>query len=146
MADIFAVIADATRRELMSVLADGGELSVGQMVERLGLTQPTVSKHLRVLREHGLVTVRENGQHRYYRMDASPLSSIESWLVPFLSPTTSAARDDSGTAVFAAWSGVDVGENLGRRLADREYQARSALEGASRRLPRVVRKRLFRRP
>ena len=88
MADIFAVIADATRRELMSVLADGGELSVGQMVERLGLTQPTVSKHLRVLREHGLVTVRENGQHRYYRMDASPLSSIESWLVPFLSPTT----------------------------------------------------------
>lgn len=146
MADIFDVIADPTRRELMAALRDGDELSVGQMVERLGLSQPTVSKHLRVLREHGVVTVRENGQHRYYRVDASPLSTVESWLLPFIAPGAPAALDDDGATVFAAWSGADVGQNLGRRLAEREYQARSALEGASKRLPKVVRKRLFKRP
>ena len=76
MADIFDVIADSTRRELLQHLLDAalaadassGELSVGELVERMDATQPTVSKHLKVLREHGLVTVRDEGQHRYYRV------------------------------------------------------------------------------
>ena len=79
MADIFDVIADETRRLVLGVLleryvsveSETGEISVGDIVERLGLTQPTVSKHLKVLRDHGLVSVREDGQHRYYSLDAS---------------------------------------------------------------------------
>ena len=90
MADIFDVIADGTRRDLLKVLlgqyisaeSPNGEISVGQIVERMGLSQPTVSKHLKVLRDHGLVTVREDGQHRYYRLDTDPLEEIEDWLIP----------------------------------------------------------------
>lgn len=93
MADIFDVIADPTRRDVLAVLleryvseeSEAGEISVGDIVEHLGLTQPTVSKHLKVLRDHGLVTVREDGQHRYYSLDSSPLEDIEDWLVPYLS-------------------------------------------------------------
>jgi ArsR family transcriptional regulator len=85
MADIFTVIADPTRRDLLSVLVQRrpGEISVGELVGELGLSQPTVSKHLRVLRDAGLVRVREEGQHRYYSVDASPLAEITAWLGPF---------------------------------------------------------------
>ena len=146
MADIFGVIADPTRRDLLRLLLDrltssdstsvseAGELRVGEMVERLGLSQPTVSKHLRVLRESGLVQVREVGQHRYYRLDPAPLETVEDWLLPFLGSDLDAA-DPSGSAVFAAWAGSNVpaslrraaesfqhsgetGENLGRAMAD----------------------------
>lgn len=141
MADIFDVIADGTRRDLLQVLlgssASGGELSVGQLVERLGLSQPTVSKHLKVLRDHGLVAVREDGQHRYYRLDASALEEVEEWLVPFLGAGSPAEADPAGAAVFAAWSGAEAGENLGRRIAE----GRNALET----LPKTVRRRIFRR-
>src|SRR3954470_11867423 len=118
MADIFDVIADGTRRELLQVLlaqyvsteSESGEISVGQIVERMGLSQPTVSKHLKVLRDHGLVTVREDGQHRYYRLDTAPLEEVEDWLIPFLSADfdTDAVDDPRSAAVFAAWSGADV--------------------------------------
>src|ERR1700760_4274171 len=91
MADIFDVIADPTRRDLLKVLLDrylsadseSGEISVGDIVETLGLSQPTVSKHLRVLRDHGLVSVREEGQHRYYTIDPAPLQELGGWLSPF---------------------------------------------------------------
>lgn len=87
MADIFDVLSDGTRRRLLRVLLDrsgsGGDVSVGQLVTELDLSQPTVSKHLKVLREHGLVAVREEGQHRYYRIDAEPLAELEEWLAPF---------------------------------------------------------------
>ena len=56
-------------------------MSVGELVEALEITQPTVSKHLKVLREAGLVGVREEGQHRYYRLDANPLAPVTQWLV-----------------------------------------------------------------
>ena len=66
MADIFSVIADSTRRDILSVLLERrgttGEASVSQIVDALGVPQPTVSKHLRTLRDAGLVTVREDGQ------------------------------------------------------------------------------------
>ena len=76
MADIFDVLADGTRRELLATLLErrirgssNGELSVSELVERLGLSQPTVSKHLQKLREHGLVSVRTEGQHHLYRLE-----------------------------------------------------------------------------
>jgi ArsR family transcriptional regulator len=94
MADIFDVVADPTRRDLLQILLQryvegagaphGGELSVGELVQRLGLSQPTVSKHLKVLRDSALVTVRDQGQHRYYQLDLAPLRALEEWLVPFL--------------------------------------------------------------
>jgi ArsR family transcriptional regulator len=162
MADIFDVVSDPTRRELMLALlerslardAAAGEISVGDLVERLGLSQPTVSKHLKVLRDHGLVTVREDGQHRYYRLDPGPLEELENWLSPFLEPSLDDEDDlridDGGSAVFAAWSGADVGDTIGRRVAEGTHQARSALQEASdkvaRSLPPTFRRRLFRRP
>ena len=95
MADIFDVIADATRRDLLRALLErylegsdaphGGEMSVGELETAMGLSQPTVSKHLKVLRDIHLVTVRDQGQHRFYRLDYAPLETIEDWLLPFLS-------------------------------------------------------------
>jgi len=137
MADIFDVLADGTRRELLSRLErHAGEVSVSTLVSELGISQPTVSKHLKVLREDDLVTVREDGQHRFYRLDPSALAEVEEWLIPFLSVDLDGA-DAAGAAVFAAWSGAEVGESLGRRLAE----GRSALET----LPKRMRRRLFRR-
>jgi len=93
MADIFTVVADSARRDILRILREQvtptgevpGELSVSDIVGQLGLSQPTVSKHLKVLREAGLVTVREEGQHRFYRLEYAPLEEIEDWLIPFLS-------------------------------------------------------------
>lgn len=142
MADIFDVIADATRRELLQHLLDaslrgeGGssELSVSELVERMDATQPTVSKHLKVLRDHGLVTVRDEGQHRYYTVDSGPLDEVEDWVIPFLSADFD---PDGGSPVFAAWSGADVtgaGSTVGRAAADASHQARSIIEGAQEKL------------
>src|SRR5690606_13453346 len=77
MADIFDVIADGTRREILQLLLKRGQdgddgTSVSEIVAELSVSQPTVSKHLKVLREAGLVTVRAEGQHRYYRLDPGP--------------------------------------------------------------------------
>lgn len=83
MADVFDVVADSTRRDIVQLLRQApspGEMSVGQLVEALGITQPTVSKHLKVLREGGLVAVREDGQHRYYHFDPTALADLYSWM------------------------------------------------------------------
>lgn len=90
MADIFDVIADSTRREILHLLLERSDApsyqgtSVSQIVGDLGVSQPTVSKHLKVLREAGLVSVREEGQHRFYSLDSRPMDDIEDWLMPFL--------------------------------------------------------------
>ena len=137
MADIFDVIADATRRELLEHLREAalastsGELSVGELVERMDATQPTVSKHLKVLRDHGLVHVRDEGQHRYYRIDVEPLEEIEDFLLPFLA--LDGAESGPSIPIFAAWAGADVehaGSTMGRAAADASYRARSAIQGA----------------
>jgi ArsR family transcriptional regulator len=98
VADLFDVVADPTRRELLRALLartespDGtGEASVGQLVAELGLSQPTVSKHLKTLREFQVVTVREQGQHRYYRLEPSSLQPVAEWLGPFVKPIVAAA-------------------------------------------------------
>jgi len=80
--DAFNAVAEPRRREILDLLA-GGERSVTELVESLGLSQPLVSKHLRVLREVGLVRVRDEGRQRFYRLDGAPLRSIATWLAPF---------------------------------------------------------------
>lgn len=80
MSDLFDVLADSTRRDIVDLLRSGSEMSVGQLVEALGITQPTVSKHLKVLRDAGVVVAREEGQHRYYRFDESSLLEVRSWV------------------------------------------------------------------
>jgi DNA-binding transcriptional ArsR family regulator len=78
-ADAFNAVAEPQRRQILDVLA-GGERSVTTLVEELGLTQPQVSKHLRVLRHVGAVGVREDGRHRLYRLNAEALKPIHDWV------------------------------------------------------------------
>ncbi len=82
MADAFNVLADPTRRGLIERLREG-ECSVGQLVERLQMSQPAVSKQLRVLREAGLVSVRKDAQRRIYRLNPDGLREVDDWLAPF---------------------------------------------------------------
>lgn len=138
MADIFDVLADGTRRDLLSRLERrAGEVSVSELVTELGISQPTVSKHLKVLREAGLVAVRDEGQHRYYRLDRAPFAELERWLEPFLregAPHPVVTDDDAAATVFAAWAGADVGDRVGRAAADTAHSARVALEAAQEKL------------
>jgi len=78
----FAVLAEPTRREILDLLRDG-ERSVGDLVDRLAISQPAVSKHLRVLRDAGLVDVRADAQRRLYRVRPQPLAEIDEWLAPY---------------------------------------------------------------
>jgi DNA-binding transcriptional ArsR family regulator len=80
--DAFNAVAEPKRREILTLLA-GGEKSVGELVEALGLTQPQVSKHLRVLREVGLVGVREAGLQRFYSLQGEGLRPIHDWVSTF---------------------------------------------------------------
>lgn len=138
MADIFDVLADGTRRELLTRLERrADEVSVSELVTELGISQPTVSKHLKVLREAGLVAVREEGQHRYYRLDRAPFAALEDWLAPFLhegEPHAAIQDADAASTVFAAWAGSDVGDRVGRAAADTAHSARIALEAAQEKL------------
>ncbi|MDQ4503770.1 metalloregulator ArsR/SmtB family transcription factor [Sinomonas sp. ASV322] len=77
--DIFAVIADQTRRDILQELR-AGDKAVGELVDALDASQPTVSKHLRVLRDAGLVTTRAQGQKRFYGLRLEPLAEVGGWL------------------------------------------------------------------
>jgi DNA-binding transcriptional ArsR family regulator len=76
------VLAEPSRRLILDALR-GGEQPVQALVERLPLSQPAVSKHLRVLREAGLVEVRPDGQRRLYRVRTAPLLELDEWLEPY---------------------------------------------------------------
>jgi DNA-binding transcriptional ArsR family regulator len=78
-ADAFNAVAEPRRRQILDALAEG-ERPVNDLVERLGLGQPQVSKHLRVLREVGLVGVRDAGRQRIYRLNARTLKPIHDWV------------------------------------------------------------------
>ncbi|MET9260997.1 metalloregulator ArsR/SmtB family transcription factor [Amycolatopsis sp. NPDC004079] len=78
-ADVFNAVAEPRRREILDVLADG-ERPVNDLVRVLGLGQPQVSKHLRVLREVGAVEVRDEGRQRLYRLNARALKPIHDWV------------------------------------------------------------------
>ncbi|MCG8916720.1 metalloregulator ArsR/SmtB family transcription factor [Actinokineospora sp. PR83] len=77
--DAFNAVAEPRRRQILDLLAVG-ERSVTDLVEALGVVQPLVSKHLRVLREVGLVEVREEGRQRLYRLNGEPLKPIHDWV------------------------------------------------------------------
>jgi len=132
MADIFDVIADPTRRDILRVLldrhsesADGvGEISVSEIVATLELSQPTVSKHLKVLREAGLVSVREEGQHRYYRLDATPLELVEDWIIPFTTADVAAAALSAQLAEETR----EFASTVGKVLADTRHAVSNATE------------------
>jgi DNA-binding transcriptional ArsR family regulator len=78
----YAALAEPSRRRILDLLRDG-EHSVNDLVERLPLSQPGVSKHLKVLREAGLVDVRREGKRRWYGVRAEPLTDIAEWLRRF---------------------------------------------------------------
>jgi DNA-binding transcriptional ArsR family regulator len=79
---VFDVLAEPNRRRILDLLQPR-ECSVGQLVERLELSQPAVSKHLRILREAGLVDVRVDAQRRLYRVRPDPLRALDDWLAPY---------------------------------------------------------------
>jgi DNA-binding transcriptional ArsR family regulator len=81
-ADTFNAVAEPRRREILEVLV-GGERPVNDLVHVLGLAQPQVSKHLRVLREVGAVDVREDGRQRLYRLNGDALKPMHDWLKQF---------------------------------------------------------------
>lgn len=78
--DVFNAIAEPRRREIIGMLSDGGEHAVGDVVVRLRMPQPAVSKHLGVLRKVGMVTVSKRGQMRYYRLNAKELKPVHDWV------------------------------------------------------------------
>ncbi|MCX7520669.1 metalloregulator ArsR/SmtB family transcription factor [Microbacterium sp. STN6] len=131
MADIFDVVADATRRDILKVLHDrgvqgageAGEISVSEIVGALELSQPTVSKHLKVLREAGLVTVREKGQHRYYSLDIAPLETIEDWLMPLVDTGKGEPYVEVLGGEAREFAGV-----VGKVIADTSHRFGSAVE------------------
>jgi len=82
MESVFEVIAEPNRRGILSLLASS-ERSVGEIERRLGMTQPTVSKHLRVLREAGFVESTVDAQRRLYRLKPGALQEVDAWLAPF---------------------------------------------------------------
>jgi DNA-binding transcriptional ArsR family regulator len=83
MESTFHIIAEPSRRAILSLLASSSELSVGDIEEQLRLPQPSVSKHLRVLREAGFVESRVDAQRRVYRIRPEPLMEVDAWLAQF---------------------------------------------------------------
>ncbi len=79
---VFEIIAESNRRAILGLLVSSQQ-SVGQIERRLRMTQPTVSKHLRVLREAGLVESTVDAQRRLYRLNPEPLQEVDAWLAPF---------------------------------------------------------------
>lgn len=129
MADIFDVIADGTRREILQLLREqdsGGEpsgTSVSQIVSELGVSQPTVSKHLKVLRDADLVSVREEGQHRFYSLVPEPLLDVEDWLLPFLIEDEAELGRDA--AQLLPETAVHAADLVGRAAASAKHAVTS---------------------
>ena len=80
--DSFTVVAEPTRRRILDELRKN-ESNVGELVAMLGISQPTMSKHLKVLRETGFVSCRVAKQQRVYRIEPSPLRALDAWLTPY---------------------------------------------------------------
>lgn len=82
MEAIWSALADPHRRAMLDVLREGGR-AVGDLAQALGLSQPMTSKHLRVLREAGLVLVRADAQQRIYAVNAERMAELDAWLAPY---------------------------------------------------------------
>lgn len=107
-ADAFSAVAEPRRRRILEELA-GGELPVNDIVRRLGLAQPQVSKHLRVLREVGAVEVRDRGRQRLYRLNGQALKPIHDWIT--LYERTWSERFDRLDAVLEELEGREDGDD-----------------------------------
>src|ERR671921_622566 len=81
-ADMFGLVVEPHRRRILDVLREG-DRSVGDLVDLLDIAQPTVSKHLKALREAGLVVVRPDAQRRWYQLRAEPLRELDAWIEPY---------------------------------------------------------------
>ena len=103
MTEVFAVLAEPRRRQILDLVLDR-ERSVGELVAALGVSQPSVSKHLKVLRAAGLVEVRVDEQRRLYRLTPAPLRDLDAWLARYR----------------LAWGGSldDLGRHLDEMAAD----------------------------
>lgn len=159
MGDIYEAIADPNRRNMLdallaSKLGNGkGELTVTELVELTTLGQPTVSKHLKVLREANLVTAREEGQKRFYSVTPEALEDVEDWMVPFLSldyefdaeeilserlsdagdklghwltKSSDWLKDQLNSRVNVQIDPKEIGKDVGRKLADSKHEAELA--------------------
>nr|WP_204332304.1 metalloregulator ArsR/SmtB family transcription factor [Geodermatophilus sabuli] len=82
MVEALAAVADPTRRQLLDLLARG-ELAAGELADRFPVSRPAISRHLRVLREAGLVHSRVEGRRRLYALDPRPLRELDEWLEPY---------------------------------------------------------------
>ena len=80
--EALAAVADPTRRQILALLVDG-EVSAGDLAAAFSVSRPAVSRHLRVLREAGLVRVRSDGRLRIYALDPEPLRELDAWLEPY---------------------------------------------------------------
>lgn len=80
--DALEAVADPTRRRILELLVDG-EVAAGDLAAEFTTSRPAVSRHLRVLREAGLVRVRVEGQRHLYSLDAAPLAELDAWLAPY---------------------------------------------------------------
>ncbi|MEZ2388450.1 ArsR/SmtB family transcription factor [bacterium RCC_150] len=122
--DVFAVIAEATRRDILVSLRSGDK-AVGELVEELSASQPTISKHLKVLREADLVSMRAQGQKRYYALNPKPLAGVASWLETFDvgrvpaagAPSEAAGAPAEPTPVARASRPRPAGQNASRTTA-----------------------------
>jgi DNA-binding transcriptional ArsR family regulator len=115
--DVFNAIAEAHRREILSALGSG-ELAVGQLCERVHLTQPQVSKHLQVLRSVDLVRCRHQGRNRYYRVNAHALEPLHQWVSTF--EQTWNDRFDRLELVLAEMSATDPTRDPNEAPEDRQ--------------------------
>lgn len=79
---VWLALVDPRRRDVLELLAQQ-KCSVGELVDRLGMSQPQTSKHLRVLREAGLVRVEQRAQRRIYAVDPAPMAELDAWLAPY---------------------------------------------------------------
>jgi DNA-binding transcriptional ArsR family regulator len=80
---VFAALANATRREVLRLLRDEGPQPVQALADRFDMRRPSLSEHLKVLREAGLVSERRSGRQRIYRLRAAPLAEVQDWLHPY---------------------------------------------------------------
>lgn len=118
--EVAGAIADPVRREILAMLRERS-MSAGQVADRFAISRPAVSRHLRVLRESGLVHDELTGRQRFYRLDPAPLAQLAQWLAPFLPDGPAALpwdglagqpdhpatgeHDDPATGPAAAWTG-----------------------------------------
>jgi DNA-binding transcriptional ArsR family regulator len=94
MDEVAGAIADPVRREILAMLRER-RMSAGQIADRFAISRPAVSRHLRVLRECGLVHDELTGRQRFYRLDPAPLAALVEWLAPFVADGAPAAAWES---------------------------------------------------